>query len=100
MSFFIETLVGGSGVDNVTLGAQSTGSTIDLGAGNDTLNLFNAATNTVTIRIIRGFLKGTANEVRTMLHGPKTLIVQDYETAGHYHSHRLGVSTRKHCRIG
>ena len=45
----VETLSGGTGSDVVTLGAAVTAATIDLGSGADSLTLFNAAANTVTV---------------------------------------------------
>ena len=44
----VETLTGGSQIDKITLGAAQVGAVVDLGAGADTLTLFNG-TNSATV---------------------------------------------------
>ena len=60
----VETLVGGDFDDTITFGAAVTGS-VDLGAGSDSLTLFNG-TNSVTITNVEAIAGGTGNDTVTL----------------------------------
>ena len=60
----METLVGGDFDDTITFGAAVTGS-VDLGAGSDSLTLFNG-TNSVTVTNVEAIAGGTGNDTVTL----------------------------------
>src|SRR5205823_2790194 len=61
----VETVVGGSGADAVTLGSAVTNGAIDLGAGSDTLTLANG-TNSATVSNVESVTGGTGNDAITL----------------------------------
>ncbi len=61
----VETLIGGTGADAITLGAAVIKAPIDLGAGNDTLTLANFA-NTATVANVETLTGGTGADTVTL----------------------------------
>ena len=61
----METLTGGSQDDKITFGAALTAATIDLGAGSDSLTLFNG-TNSATVSNVETITGGTGNDAITL----------------------------------
>ena len=61
----IETLIGGTGADTITLGAAATNASIDLGAGSDTLT-FGNFTNTATVANTETITGGTGTDTITL----------------------------------
>ena len=61
----VETLVGGTGVDHITLGSGLTNASIDLGGGGDTLTLSNLATS-ATVANVATITGGTGTDAITL----------------------------------
>ena len=61
----VETLIGGTGDDTITLGAAAASASIDLGAGNDTLTFGNFA-NSATVANVETITGGTGADTITL----------------------------------
>ena len=68
----IETLIGGTGSDIVTLGGVITGGSDRSRLGHGQLTLFSAATNTVTLANIETVIGGTGDDIVTLSAGLAT----------------------------
>src|SRR6202007_2492571 len=61
----INTLIGGTGADAITLGTAVTNASVDLGTGNDTLAFANG-TNSATVANTETITGGTGNDTITL----------------------------------
>ena len=69
-----ETVTGGSGADTVTLGTALVNGSVDLGAGNDTLQLSNF-TNRVSVANTETVLGGTGNDTVVLTGSNASLVI-------------------------